>query len=141
MAGRNIDPRDVYELMENDNGEIMVLLYAGDTDPLNPFFKLNKQRKCIELSRNAKDVVLIEGLIPDSIEKLSNLKTLYVCELKYTENADEDSEILYAYPAELKSEEIAKDKAANESNGASQTAKESLSVKVKQAREKTLSKR
>lgn len=138
MVGKNIDPHNVYELMENDDGEVMVLLYAGNTNPLNPSFRLNKVRKCIELKRNNKDVVLIEGLKPESIEKLDKLEVLYVCELKYTENAD-DSEILFAYPAELKNVKIGEmqEKVENSqevSNG-------SLSEKAKQVREKVLNKK
>ncbi len=132
MAGRQIDPRNVYELMENDNGEIMVLLYAGNSNPLNPSFRLNKVRKCIELSRNAKDIVLIEGLKPESIDKLDKVKTLYVCEIKYTESSEEDSEILFAYPAELKIEE--------DNKAMQKSEKETLSEKAKHAREKALKK-
>lgn len=131
MVKRRINPKGVYDLMENDDGEVMVLLYAGFTEPLNPAFLLNKQNKCIELKRNAKDTVIIEGLKPESIEKLENLQTLYVCELKYSEDEDDDNEIVYAYAAELAKEGgIAKEK---------QT-KVSLSDKVKEAREKVLNK-
>ncbi len=131
MARRLINPKNVYELMENDNGEIMVLLYAGFTEPQKPSFILNKQNKCIELKRNAKDMVVIDGLKAESIEKLEKLQTLYVCELRYTDDENEDSEILYAYAAELGQKEDAK---------AGRDSKPSLSDKVKEARKKVLHK-
>ena len=74
MAKKPINPKDVYELMENDQGEIMLLLYAGETAPQKASFHLNEERKCIELYRNPKDTVIIEGLEKDSIIKLKQTK-------------------------------------------------------------------
>ena len=73
------NPQNVYELMENDAGEIMVLIFAGEGKPVNPTFYLNEKEKLIEITRSKNDIVLIEGLQPDTIEKIKNLKTLYIC--------------------------------------------------------------
>ena len=80
------DPQNVYELMENDDGEVMVLLFAGEGTPQNPSFTLDETNRLIELSRSKNDIVLIEGLLPDAVEKLKKLSVLYVCEMKYNEN-------------------------------------------------------
>lgn len=96
------DPQNVYELMENDDGEVMVLLFAGEGTPQNPSFTLDETNRLIELSRSKNDIVLIEGLLPDAVEKLKKLSVLYVCEMKYNENPEAENEILHAYAAALK---------------------------------------
>ena len=96
------NPQNVYELMENDAGEIMVLIFAGEGKPVNPTFYLNEKEKLIEITRSKNDIVLIEGLQPDTIEKIKNLKTLYICEMKYNENPEAENEIVNAYAAALK---------------------------------------
>ena len=99
------DPQNVYELMENDDGEVMVLLFAGEGTPQNPSFTLDEANQLIELSRSKNDIVLIEGLLPDAVEKLKKLSVLYVCEMKYNENPEAENEILHAYAAALKKKE------------------------------------
>lgn len=96
------DPQNVYELMENDDGEVMVLLFAGEGTPQNPSFTLDETNRLIKLSRSKNDIVLIEGLLPDAVEKLKKLSVLYVCEMKYNENPEAENEILHAYAAALK---------------------------------------
>lgn len=96
------DPQNVYELMENDDGEVMVLLFAGEGTPQNPSFTLDEANRLIELSRSKNDIVLIEGLLPDAVEKLKKLSVLYVCEMKYNENPEAENEILHAYAAAYK---------------------------------------
>ncbi|MEI3534857.1 MAG: hypothetical protein V8R11_07000 [Alphaproteobacteria bacterium] len=96
------DPQNVYELMENDDGEVMVLLFAGEGTPQNPSFTLDEANRLIELSRSKNDIVLIEGLLPNAVEKLKKLSVLYVCEMKYNENPEAENEILHAYAAALK---------------------------------------
>ncbi|MCM1322717.1 MAG: hypothetical protein NC218_00850 [Acetobacter sp.] len=132
MAKKPSSPKDVYELMENDQGEIMLLLYAGESAPQNAFFHLNPERNCLELHRNSKDVVVIEGLETESLTKLKKINILYVCEMKYNETTDEGNEILYAYETSPKSENT------QEKTPIPNTP--SLSEKVKLAREKVLKK-
>lgn len=80
----------------------MVLLFAGEGTPQNPSFTLDETNRLIELSRSKNDIVLIEGLLPDAVEKLKKLSVLYVCEMKYNENPEAENEILHAYAAALK---------------------------------------
>ena len=105
------DPQNVYELMENDDGEVMVLLFAGEGTPQNPSFTLDETNRLIELSRSKNDIVLIEGLLPDAVEKLKKLSVLYVCEMKYNENPEAENEILHAYAAALKNRRQARHEA------------------------------
>lgn len=80
----------------------MVLLFAGEGTPQNPSFTLDEANRLIELSRSKNDIVLIEGLLPNAVEKLKKLSVLYVCEMKYNENPEAENEILHAYAAALK---------------------------------------
>jgi len=129
MPKKSIDPRNVYEIMENDDGEIMILLYAGDTAPQNSTFRINIQKKNLELFRSATDTVIIDGLTAESIEKLKNTDKLYVCEMKYNENPNSENEIVYAYTTtplpQTKKTEVKES---------------SISDKAKKAREKILKK-
>ena len=131
------DPKIVYELMENDAGEIMVLIYAGEGKPINPTFMLNEKEKLIEIMRSKKDIILIEGLQPESIQKIKKIKTLYVCEMKYNENPEAENEIVNAYAAALK-----KKAAVRQENqqGISTDSQETLAEKARKARENILNK-
>lgn len=126
---------NVYELMENDNGEVMVLLYAGEQPPLRPAFMLDEKEACIELYRNPVDTVRIEGLVVETIEKIKTVDILYVCEMKYNENPESENEILFAYPATLKKKDQ-EEQQQNSQNEPSQ--QESLSERLRKAREKVL---
>lgn len=117
------NPRNVYELMENDDGEIMLLLYAGENEPQKSSFFINEKKKNLELYRNSKDTVIIEELVAESISKLKKIDTLYICEMKYNTKETEENEILYAYTA-TKEEKSLKEKEL------------SVSDKAKLAREK-----
>lgn len=99
---KDIDPKNVYELIENDNGEMMVLLFADDKAPQNSTFCLNETKKVLELYRNKDNTVSIEGLKTETMKKIKNLDKIYVCELKYNEDENAENEIIYAYAANLK---------------------------------------
>jgi hypothetical protein len=132
MVGEKISPRDVYELVENDKGEIMVLVYAKEPAPKNSTFFLDTKRGWLRINRTKDNFLFISGLKPEAVKKLKTIKQLYVCELKYTENRDEENEIVYAYSASLQKEvkkvEIASKKEVN------------IAEKAKSAREKVLKK-
>ena len=131
------NPQNVYELMENDAGEIMVLIFAGEGKPVNPTFYLNEKEKLIEITRSKNDIVLIEGLQPDTIEKIKKLKTLYNCEMKYNENPEAENEIVNAYAAALKKKAI---EPQNELLKAEASQEETLAEKARKARENLLNK-
>lgn len=98
-------PQDTYELLENDINEIMILLYAPDSQPESPCFTLNEKRACVVIHRNPNDNVVITGLAFETIKKLKKLDILYVCELNYSEDENAENKIIYAYSAPLKKED------------------------------------
>lgn len=130
------DPQNVYELMENDDGEVMVLLFAGEGTPQNPSFTLDEANRLIELSRSKNDIVLIEGLLPNAVEKLKKLSVLYVCEMKYNENPEAENEILHAYAAALKKKRAAAAKRRRKTGGAGKPLRKSPQSKRKRPEQK-----
>ncbi len=130
MIQNPINPKDVYELIENDKGEIMVLLFADGQPPEKPFYYLNEQEKTLELMRSPSDSILIDGLQSVSIEKIKPLSQIYVCEMKYNEDENAEDEIVYAYTATLKKKD----------QKPQQLQKEDLSEKARRAREEILKK-
>jgi hypothetical protein len=103
MAAPKKKSRNVYELLENDLGEIMALIFSNGVKPQNPTFRLNEANRNIELYHTDKDVIILEGIQPETIEKFKDITKLYVCEMQYDETSDE-RKILFAYEALLKKE-------------------------------------
>ena len=139
MANTLSSAVDSYELIENEKNEIMILLYAGQTEPSNSTYKINEYARQIVIKRNSKDTLYIEDIAPEYMEKIKKLETLYVCELKYNENLKEDDEtdILYAYASALEKNTSKPQKEAPKED---QTA-ETIQEKVKKTREKILEQR
>ena len=135
MKKAQISPRDVYELVENDKGEVMILLYAKDPVPNKSTFTFDALSGVLKIYRTKDDVVFVAGLQLDAVNKLAALDKLYVCEVKYTEN-EEENEIVNAYIASLQAQEKVKSpKVASKAEP-----KGNVAEKAKQARERTLKK-
>ena len=132
MATNPLQDKDSYELIENDVGELMITLYANPTPPQNPSFSLNIQEQSLELSRNSEDAIILDGLAPETVERLSSLTNIYVCEIKYDEEnqSKDDFDIAYIYIAEHK-------KKIPETKSNTQT----LQEKLQQTKERVLEKR
>ena len=126
---------DSYEILENENNEIMILLYAGQTEPANSTYRINEYAKHIIIKRNSKDTIYIEQLSDEYINKIKKLDTLYVCELKYNENQkeDEETDIVYAYASALEKEDTTQQK--------QEEPQETILDKAKKSREKVLEKK
>lgn len=126
---------DSYEILENENNEIMILLYAGQTEPANSTYRINEYARHIVIKRNSKDTLYIEQLSDEYINKIKKLDTLYVCELKYNENQkeDEETDIVYAYASALEKEDTTQQK--------QEEPQETILDKAKKSREKVLEKK
>ena len=126
---------DSYEILENENNEIMILLYAGQTEPANSTYRINEYARHIVIKRNSKDTLYIEQLSDEYINKIKKLDTLYVCELKYNENLkeDEETDIVYAYASALEKEDTTQQK--------QEEPQETILDKAKKSREKVLEKK
>lgn len=93
---------NTYEIIENNEGEMMVMLYAHPNTPQNPSFHLNEKKHCLELNRNSEQTIVIEDIAEDYVEKIKKQTNLYVCELAYSEAENDESEIVHAYVVPLK---------------------------------------
>ena len=90
----------MYDFVVNDEDEVMLLLYAGQTEPQNARFVMNIEENKAELYRNENECVVLESIPDDIFDSLAEADTLLVCEISDTEK-EEDSEIVFAYEAEI----------------------------------------
>ena len=153
MENNSTPALETYEIIENENNEIMILIYAGPTEPTNSTYTINEYAKHIILKRNSKDTLYIEQLSDEHMQKIKKLNTIYVCELKYNENLkeDEETDIAYAYAAIR--EDLAKNtkatqktnntpkKDANKETTNEEPKQENILEKAKKTREKLLAKK
>ena len=95
MKKKEIIPETHYDLLGNDNGEIMLLIDAASTEPINPSFQINEKDKTLELNRGTQTFIL-KSLKSKLLKELKNLKELYVCEID-----DHNTEVVYAYTADI----------------------------------------
>ena len=77
--------KDIYELLENNNKEIMVLIYTLGNQPENPKFILNENNRCLEIYRNKKDLQTSKSFLAQKIftdckvcKRQSNTKSLNI---------------------------------------------------------------
>lgn len=151
MENNSTPALESYEIIENENNEIMILIYAGPTEPANSTYTINEYAKHIILKRNSKDTLYIEQLSDEYMQKIKKLNTIYVCELKYNENLkeDEETDIVYAYastkeiPAQNKKQETnnTPKKDANKETTNEEPKQENILEKAKKTREKLLAKK
>ncbi len=95
-----MDKTATYDFVVNDEDEVMLLLYAGETEPLAAKIVLDIENSSAELFRNKNETIVLDA-IPDTIfDSLADADKLLVCELSDAEK-EEDSKIVYAYEAEI----------------------------------------
>lgn len=89
-----------YDFVVNDEDEVLLLLYASETQPDNAKIILHPEDDSAELFRNAEEVVLLESIPAEIFDSLEDADKLMVCELSNTEDENE-SQIVFAYEAEV----------------------------------------
>ena len=90
----------MYDFVVNDEDEVMLLLYASNTEPQNARFVLNVEDNKAELYRNENECIVLENIPDDIFDSLADADKLLVCEISDTEK-EEDSEIVFAYEADI----------------------------------------
>lgn len=91
---------DTFDFLINDEDEVMLLLYQREGEPQDSHIELDTNNKTALLFRNDEDNILLKDISPDVFDSLQDADKLLVCELSREEN-DEESEIVYAYEAEI----------------------------------------
>ena len=100
MEDEDFIPENAYDFVTNDEDEVMLLIYANDTEPKNATIEINTEDRSAILYRNDEDSLLL-SVIPDEVfDSLLDADTLMVCELSI-EDDEEDTEIVYAYEADI----------------------------------------
>lgn len=89
-----------YDFIVNDEDEVMLLLYAGNTKPEKSKIILNHADKSAELQRNENETIVLEEIPEDVFDSLIDADTLLVCELADSKT-DEENNLVYAYEAEI----------------------------------------
>ncbi len=92
---------DTFDFLINDEDEVMLLLYQREGEPKNSHIELNSNNKSALLFRNNEDNIVLEDISPDVFDSLQDADKLLICELS-REETDEESEIIYAYEAEIR---------------------------------------
>lgn len=92
--------RNLYDLIINDDDDIMLLLYARDSAPSSPSFDIDIDNKKAILYRSNDEGITIDDLSDDALDILCGMDKLLVCELSLEDN-DDDTEIINAYEAKI----------------------------------------
>ncbi len=91
---------NTFDFMVTDENEVMLLLYARNSEPKNPTVHLNYEKHSIVLRRNEEDEITLEQIEDLIFDDLQDENTLLVCEIAPTEKEDEN-EIIYTYEADI----------------------------------------
>ncbi len=89
-----------FDFLINEEDEVMLLLYAQDTEPLNPRIELLPEEKSAILYRAEDDELQLNDIPDEVFDSLAEADKLMVCELS-AEEKEEDTKIIYAYEAEI----------------------------------------
>ncbi len=91
---------DAFDFIVNDEDEVMLLLYARESEPRDAVIEIDAKNMSAILHRNQEDGILIECIPDDIFDSLQDADSLLVCELKKTEQ-EEETEIIFAYEADI----------------------------------------
>ena len=90
-----------YDFVVNDEDEVMLLIYAAETEPSDPKAVLDPDAHSVELQRNDQEQLLLED-VPDSIfDSLADADKLLVCELAADAEEEKHKGIVRAYEADI----------------------------------------
>ncbi len=91
---------DKFDFIINEDDEVMLLLYARETIPQNPCITIDFEDKSAMLQRNSSDGIQLKEIPDEILDSLQETDKLLVCELNTT-NDEKDTQIVYAYEAEI----------------------------------------
>lgn len=95
-----------YDFIINDEDEVMLLLYAEDSEPKNATIEIDVENMSAILHRNDEDSIMLESIPEDVLDSLQDADTLLVCELSHNQSEsdnedDDETQIVYAYEADI----------------------------------------
>ncbi|MBE6452398.1 MAG: hypothetical protein E7012_02780 [Alphaproteobacteria bacterium] len=89
-----------YDFLINEEDEVMLLLYARENEPQKPTIEIDAENHSAILHRREDDSFILSDIPDDVLDSLEDADKLLVCELSIEEK-EEDTQIIYAYEAEL----------------------------------------
>lgn len=89
-----------YEFINTQDGDIMLMIYARNTDANAPVCRLIAPQGKIILKRNEEDSLTLQDVEMQIFENLENEETLLICEFTDSQNPQE-KEIIRAYEATI----------------------------------------
>ena len=92
---------NTYDFIVNSEDEVMLLLYARNSEPKDAVIEINSDDMSAILQRNDQDGISIDKIPEEVFDSLQDADSLMVCELKETQDDDEECEIVYAYEADI----------------------------------------
>lgn len=90
----------MYDFVVNDEDEVLLLLYAGETEPKDARIVLNVAENSAELYRNEAECIVLDNIPNDIFDSLADTDKLLICEISDTDK-EEDSKIVFAYEADI----------------------------------------
>ena len=96
----NEEELQTFDFLINDEDEVMLLLYQQEGEPKNPRIELKPEENSAVLHRTENEELMLSDIPEDVFDSLDDADKLMVCELSAEEN-EEDTQIVYAYEAEI----------------------------------------
>lgn len=91
---------ETYDFLVNDEDEAMLLLYVRPGEPKDSTIDIDRTERSGVLHRNSEDDILLTDIPAEVIDSLNDADKLLVCEMSI-EDKEEDTQIVYAYEAEI----------------------------------------
>ncbi|MBQ8671204.1 MAG: hypothetical protein IJ525_01650 [Alphaproteobacteria bacterium] len=91
---------NTFDFMISEDNEVMLVIYARETEPVGPAVRLIAKEQVVELYRNGADALTLQEVGAEIFNNLHDKEKLLVCEIAPTDNPDE-TEIVYAYEATI----------------------------------------
>ena len=96
----NEEEFQTFDFLINEEEEVMLLMYAQETEPHNPRIELIPTEKSAILFRAEDEEIQLNDIPDEVFDSLAEADKLMVCELS-AEEKEEDTKIIYAYEAEI----------------------------------------
>ncbi len=94
------DTFDAFDFIINEEDEVMLLLYARESEAKDAVIEIDAENRSAVLYRNENDGIAISRIPDDVFDSIQDADSLMVCELS-RETKEDDAEIVRAYEADI----------------------------------------
>ena len=96
----NNEDYNTFDFLINDEDEVMLLMYAREGEPSKASISFNPSTASAIFIRREGEEIELSEIPAEVLDSIVEADSLLVCELS-KEEKDEDTEIVYAYEAEI----------------------------------------